>query len=543
MTDDDDFIPPIFTFSLPQFRNPRTVSTSGVFDLTIYDSSGDELYTWNQTDPDYSLTVNGYNVGEQISAGPVVQMSTAATPKLVQITRGSEQNGNVTWYEFTVQTTNYLVEGDQVVIEMPYPIFFSENSECFGRSTNLRNVQDCEVSVDLSKIVINLLLPVAYRRLQGSTETIRPDESYAIRITEVKNSPSYEPSIDSIHYSVYTQGALIEQKTSDLHITNSQSGEFSLDSVAVIPDDFRQSFATNYTLEFTPTNYQQNMKLMIGLPSEVLFGSNRIKCYGLIGTDKQDLDCQTSTTQKTISITDAFQYQRGNPGNVKIVFETLKNPTENIVTGSFRIATFTPNNYMLDSITTGVEVNFFCEYPCATCDNLIKDRCLSCYGGASDFIFYHEFQCWDDCPAGLTNTTTNNCTECIEPCATCRGSPNTCTSCIDGYAIVESKGYCREEVYWPFPYVLIGFLSFIIILISEIITKRESRFKEAFIAFLSIPEVFSWITFIVFSYNRVGARGPTALAALALLTYTIVNFAHAIVHPRKIVPNSLFSYK
>ena len=108
---------------------------------------------------------------------------------------------------------------------------------------------------------------------------------------------------------------------------------------------------------------------------------------------------------------------------------------------------------------------------------------------------------------------------------------------------MESKGVCREEVYWPFPYVLIGFLSFIIILISEIITKRESRFKEAFIAFLSIPEVLSWITFIVFCYYRIGARGPTALASLALLTYFIVNLAHAIVHPRKIVPNSLFSYK
>jgi hypothetical protein len=31
MTDDDDFIPPTLSFSLPQFRNPRTVGVTGPF--------------------------------------------------------------------------------------------------------------------------------------------------------------------------------------------------------------------------------------------------------------------------------------------------------------------------------------------------------------------------------------------------------------------------------------------------------------------------------------------------------------------------------
>jgi hypothetical protein len=39
MTEDDDFIPPTFSFTLPQFRNPRTVGYSGVFEAAIYDST------------------------------------------------------------------------------------------------------------------------------------------------------------------------------------------------------------------------------------------------------------------------------------------------------------------------------------------------------------------------------------------------------------------------------------------------------------------------------------------------------------------------
>jgi len=207
------------------------------------------------------------------------------------------------------------------------------------------------------------------------------------------------------------------------------------------------------------------------------------------------------------------------------------------------MVTLTPNGYLLDFVEADLVVNFFCEYPCSTCDNVVKNQCLSCYGGTSDFIFFHEDICWEDCPGGYTNTTSNNCTDCLAPCATCRGSTSTCTSCLDGFSIVESTGACREQVFWPFPFATLGFLSFLVILISEIITKRESRFKEAFIAFLAIPEVMSWCTVITFMYFRMGFIGPTSIAALALLTYMMINFAHAIMHPRQIIPDALVSYK
>ena len=80
-------------------------------------------------------------------------------------------------------------------------------------------------------------------------------------------------------------------------------------------------------------------------------------------------------------------------------------------------------------------------------------------------------------------------------------------------------------------------------MVSEIHTKTESRFKEAFIAFLSVPELTSWILCTGLMYYKIGTEIPTLAAAAAILLYVIINFFHAVVHPRKIVPKSLDNYK
>jgi len=109
--------------------------------------------------------------------------------------------------------------------------------------------------------------------------------------------------------------------------------------------------------------------------------------------------------------------------------------------------------------------------------------------------------------------------------------------------VVLDSGYCREVVYWPFPFLIISFISFFVILASEIITKSESRFKEILIASLSVAETMAWVTLTGFFYIKKGEKGPTALAGGAVLMSITLNLAHACMHPRKIVPNSLPSYK
>lgn len=222
----------------------------------------------------------------------------------------------------------------------------------------------------------------------------------------------------------------------------------------------------------------------------------------------------------------------------------LRNPNKNVISDSFTIETQSPKNFTLDLINNDVTVNFFCEYPCATCpqNNTLKDYCLSCYSSAPERNFFDN-KCYDICPEGYVNTTTNNCTACEAPCAACTGDPTYCTKCIDGYALWSSGGGCREIVYWPFPYLCVSVVAFVVILVSEIVTKTRSNFKESFIAFLAVPEFLCWINLIAFMWYRIGTAGPTALAIFASIAYIIINFTHWCYHPREMVPHSLFSYK
>ena len=125
--------------------------------------------------------------------------------------------------------------------------------------------------------------------------------------------------------------------TSNLNVTMKTPGTLNPITSSILPNDFRQSYAANYTLTFSPLNFQQNMKVVVTLPPEILFGSNKVLCYGAAGTDAVTLNCTTNTVNKTITINDAFAYQVGNPGSVKLIFSTLKNPTLNAVTGSFKV--------------------------------------------------------------------------------------------------------------------------------------------------------------------------------------------------------------
>lgn len=158
-------------------------------------------------------------------------------------------------------------------------------------------------------------------------------------------------------------------------------------------------------------------------------------------------------------------------------------------------------------------VNFYCQYPCQSCNQNDKTHCNSCYPTGESNIFF-ESQCMNKCPSGWVNTTSNNCTACLSPCSTCEISPTNCTACVPGYWKTAKGNMCRLKVYWPFPFFLTGVIMFILIVISEIVTKAESRFKESFIALISLPEIMSWVVYIIFLFITIGYKETTYLNGL-----------------------------
>lgn len=110
-------------------------------------------------------------------------------------------------------------------------------------------------------------------------------------LTEVLNAESTEPSLTSLKYYCYSNGNLIEQLTSGVILQTTSAGTLDTASSSIVPDDFRQSKHSNYTLSFKPVNYRQNMKLLLKVPVDIRMPLNQIKCFGVQGTDVTNLTC------------------------------------------------------------------------------------------------------------------------------------------------------------------------------------------------------------------------------------------------------------
>jgi hypothetical protein len=67
-------------------------------------------------------------------------MNGAAQPISFKYSRKSLQNGVITNYNFTVINMNYLIDGDRLVIDLPYPVFATEKTQCLGLTKNLLNI-------------------------------------------------------------------------------------------------------------------------------------------------------------------------------------------------------------------------------------------------------------------------------------------------------------------------------------------------------------------------------------------------------------------
>jgi hypothetical protein len=128
-----------------------------------------------------------------------------AVPGVINIVRESTANGNVTNYEFEVETTNFITSGDRIYITLPEDASFSEDTACLGRSNNLDNTLDCTTSVNLRKLLVTVRLSEwleskQTRRLQArNLGQIQPGELFKFRVTGIKNPPSYRPT-DSMIY-------------------------------------------------------------------------------------------------------------------------------------------------------------------------------------------------------------------------------------------------------------------------------------------------------------------------------------------------------
>ena len=149
----------------------------------------------------------------------------------------------------------------------------------------------------------------------------------------MKNRNSFRPSDESLQYFVYsTSGVLFEEMTEDYYMVNNETSSLNSLKNGIIPGDFRTDFETNYTLTVAVENFEKNMQFKLNLPEEIDFGDENPACYGLAGTDNEVLNCETDRELKTLTFTNAMQFSESNPGEMTILIENLRNPSENVET-------------------------------------------------------------------------------------------------------------------------------------------------------------------------------------------------------------------
>lgn len=314
----------------------------------------------------------------------------------------------------------------------------------------------------------------------------------------------------------------------------------------VSPNFWEKGRLANYTLIFYPVNYEINQRLevyvdrRIGIPED--FGKKNNSCLGVRGTDRFLLKCTVDRDEWKITLTDLFQTREVKPDAVEIVFQDLRNPTVNEVLSSWRLKTFTWDNYGIDELDAGLGINFFCQFPCATCSLERNDLCFSCYGtSTSKWVYFWEQKCLDNCPAGLYEVWKNitvdapnifTCDYCQSPCMTCGDNKTDCLTCIDGYLWYDWDHTCYEQIDWNFPFISSAVIVIVFVWMIDC-CFRDTNILHSVVFFLGFVEDACMIM-LVYIFANGGVPGDRSLAFVSIIFHLLLNFGFIFIHNKGI---------
>ena len=84
----------------------------------------------------------------------------------------------------------------------------------------------------------------------------------------------------------------------------------------------------------------------------------------------------------------------------------------------------------MDLIDEGLEVNFYCIFPCRTCQEATPSVCESCYTSTTTFIYLLNDTCLEECPEKMyvidELTIQPSCDFCEFPCQNCQMNATDC---------------------------------------------------------------------------------------------------------------------
>jgi hypothetical protein len=264
-------------------------------------------------------------------------------------------------------------------------------------------------------------------------------------------------------------------------------------------------------------------------------------------------------------VTNGLAASVSRPDSIEIEFLDVRNPTANVKTSAFQIETYSADGYAIDVLATvpPVFVNFYCTFPCQTCNETVSTECFTCYADATPFIYIYKNKCLDVCPAGMwesaaieeevevstaitssgaaailynpnegaqweTRTEPATCRPCKGPCATCGISAVDCLSCIPKHVHYPVDNTCYPEIHWYFPF-LAGALFFSVVTILIGGCARTQLLIPSLLPLLCLLEVGVWLA-LVRLYLDGQVTGERPLSIVSLAVHILLNLFFAFVH-------------
>lgn len=213
--------------------------------------------------------------------------------------------------------------------------------------------------------------------------------------------------------------------------------------------------------------------------------------------------------------------------------------------------------------TPPVFVNFYCTFPCQTCNETLSTECFTCYSDATPFIYIYKNKCLDICPAGLwesaatqyeveastaitssgasailynaqegaqweTRTDPATCRLCKEPCATCGTSAEDCLTCIPKYLHYAVDNTCYLEIHWYFPF-LAGAVFFTVVTVLIGGCARTQHLIPSLLPLYCLLEVGVWAA-LVYLYLTDQVSGERPLSIVSLAVHILLNLFFIFVH-------------
>ena len=131
------------------------------------------------------------------------------------------------------------------------------------------------------------------------------------------------------------------------------------------------------------------------------------------------------------------------------------------------------DDYAIDRVEGDLTLNFYCVFPCKTCNQTDPEHCFSCYTETTSYKYLFDKQCFDDCPMGMYELVDffriepPTCDFCDFPCATCGDNSTDCVTCAPGYLLYEVDHTCYEEIHWYFPFLGASLFIFLIVSFAD----------------------------------------------------------------------------